>query len=158
MGRDRAGPHPIPRVVGPFPRLSVGQQPIRPLPRAPREKAAFEGTIRRDPVDKETIVVGSLSCNSNHDRGDRDSIVRNLLAQDPDLLFFAGDQSYDHAQHTAAWLLWGKQFREVLRDRPVITIPDDHDIGQPNFWGEGGIVADSELPATPAAISIRPTM
>lgn len=107
------------------------------------EKAFFEGTIRRDPLDKETLVVGSLSCNSNRDRDDRDSIVRNLLAQDPDLLFFAGDQSYDHKQHTAAWLLWGRQFREVLRDRPVVTIPDDHDVGQANLWGEGGIVADS---------------
>ncbi|NBB80494.1 MAG: hypothetical protein GVY36_13805 [Verrucomicrobia bacterium] len=107
------------------------------------ESAKFEGIIRRDPVDKESIVVASLSCNSNQDRGDRDSIVRNLIAQDPDLLFFAGDQSYDHREHTAAWLLWGKQFREVLKDRPTVTIPDDHDVGQPNLWGEGGIVADS---------------
>lgn len=26
----------------------------------------------------------------------------------------------------------------------MVTIPDDHDIGQGNIWGEGGIVADSE--------------
>jgi len=107
------------------------------------ENAMFEGLIRKDPINKEEIVVGSLSCNSNKDRGDRRHIVNNLLVQDPDLLFFAGDQSYDHEQHTAAWLLWGRQFREVIRDRPVITIPDDHDIGQGNIWGEGGIVADS---------------
>ena len=105
--------------------------------------AVFAGLVREDPVDKDTIVVGSLSCNSNHDRGGREEMVRNLLAQDPDLLFFSGDQSYDHREHTAAWLLWGKQFREVLRDRPVVTIPDDHDIGQPNLWGEGGIATDA---------------
>lgn len=105
------------------------------------ERAMFEGSIRKDPRDKSTIVVASLSCNSNHNRGARTDMIANLRRQDPDLLFFAGDQSYDHEQHTAAWLLWGKQFREVIKDRPTITIPDDHDIGQGNFWGQGGIVA-----------------
>lgn len=107
------------------------------------EAAAFEGTIRRDPVEKKEIVVAALSCNSNKDRGARDEYVRNIRAQDPDLLFFAGDQSYDHREHTAAWLQFGRQFADILRDRPVITIPDDHDIGQGNLWGEGGIEADS---------------
>ena len=107
------------------------------------EKAMFEGLIRKDPADKDEIVVGSLSCSSNKDRGDREPIVANLKKQDPDLLFFAGDQSYDHTEHTASWLLWGRQFREVIKDRPVVTIPDDHDIGHGNLWGEGGIVAES---------------
>jgi hypothetical protein len=107
------------------------------------KEAAFEGLIRKDPVDKDVIVVASLSCNSNRDRGDRNSIVNNLIRQDPDLLFFAGDQSYDHLEHTAAWLLWGMQFREIIKDRPVVTIIDDHDIGQGNIWGESGKVADS---------------
>lgn len=103
------------------------------------EKSMFEGSIRRDPVDKDVIVVGSLSCNSNQNREARADMIRNLKHHDPDFLFFAGDQSYDHRMHTAAWLLWGKQFREVIKDRPVVTIPDDHDIGQGNLWGEGGI-------------------
>ena len=107
------------------------------------EKARFEGLIRKDPIDKDVIVVGSLSCNSNQDRGDRDSIVRNLKKQDPDLLFFSGDQSYDHREHTAAWLLWGHHFKEIIKDRPVVSIPDDHDVGHGNLWGEGGIVAKS---------------
>jgi hypothetical protein len=107
------------------------------------EEAFFEGLIRKDPINKEEIVVASLSCNSNHDRGDREAIVEKLKAQDPDLLFFAGDQSYDHTEHTVAWLIWGKQFREVIKDRPVITIPDDHDVGQGNIWGESGKVASS---------------
>ena len=104
-------------------------------------RATFEGLIRRDPEGPE-IVVGSLSCNSNADRRDRDDIIRNLKFQDPDLLFFAGDQSYDHKRHLEAWLLFGRQFREIMRDRPTITIPDDHDIGQGNLWGAGGIKAD----------------
>jgi hypothetical protein len=107
------------------------------------ESAMFEGLIRRDPSDKAVIVVGSLSCDSNKDRGDRAETVEKLKRQNPDLLFFAGDQSYDHQEHTAAWLLWGRHFREIIKDRPVVTIPDDHDIGQGNVWGEGGIVADS---------------
>lgn len=102
-------------------------------------KAMFEGTIRRNPVNKDVVVVASLSCNSSRDRMGRPLYVRNLLAADPDLLFFAGDQHYDHTEHTAGWLMWGAQFRDVIKNRPVITIPDDHDVGQGNLWGEGGI-------------------
>lgn len=102
------------------------------------ENASFEGVIRKDPKDKDEIILAALSCNSNKDRGDRENYVRNINYQDPDLLFFAGDQSYDHKEHTAAWLKFGMQFRETFRNRPCITIPDDHDIGQGNLWGESG--------------------
>lgn len=100
--------------------------------------AKFEGTIRRNPRDKDEIVVGNLSCNSNTDRGPRPDLIRNLKAQDPDLLFFGGDQVYDHKHHLAAWLLFGRQFGEIIKDRPTVTIPDDHDVGHPNLWGAGG--------------------
>ena len=107
--------------------------------------SSFEGLIRKDPIDKDEIVVGSLGCNSSRTPGPRPMIVQNLLRQDPDLLFFSGDQTYNHTQHTYGWLEFGIQFREVLKDRPVITIPDDHDVGQANIWGENGKKA-----ATPA--------
>lgn len=107
------------------------------------EKAMFTGSIRKNPIDKEVISVASLSCNSSRDRMGRPLYIRNILAADPDLLFFAGDQHYDHTEHTAGWLMFGEQFKEVFRDRPVITIPDDHDVGQGNLWGEGGIKADA---------------
>lgn len=106
------------------------------------EAAIFEGLIRRDPVDQDVIKLAALSCNSNKDRGGRENYVRNIRAQDPDLLFFAGDQSYDHKEHTAAWLKFGLQFRDLFRERPCITIPDDHDIGQGNLWGESGKKAE----------------
>ena len=112
------------------------------------EKATFEGLIRKDPIDKETIVVGSLSCNSSRTPGPRPTMVENLMKQDPDLLFFAGDQSYHHTQHTFGWLEFGMQFREIMKDRPTITIPDDHDVGQANIWGENGKKA--RTPAGPA--------
>ncbi|MGE3308741.1 MAG: hypothetical protein AB7O66_02135 [Limisphaerales bacterium] len=101
-------------------------------------EAQFEGLIRRDPIDKDVIVVANMSCNSSRTTGLRPEILDNLRAQDPDLLFFAGDQTYRHTQHTAGWIEFGLQFRDVLRDRPSICIPDDHDVGHPNLWGENG--------------------
>ena len=102
------------------------------------EKAVFEGVIRRDPINKKEIVVGNLSCNSSRDPGPRTNIVNNLKMIDPDLLFFAGDQTYHHTEHTSGWIEFGLQFSEIMKDRPTITIPDDHDIGQANLWGEYG--------------------
>ncbi|MBA2115888.1 hypothetical protein [Bremerella alba] len=101
-------------------------------------EAMFEGTIRKDPIDQETIVVANMSCNSSRTTGERHEIVENLLHQDPDLLFFAGDQTYRHTEHTAGWIEFGLQFRDVIKDRPTICTPDDHDVGQPNLWGENG--------------------
>lgn len=100
--------------------------------------ALFEGLIRRDPIDKDVIVVANLSCNSSRTPGPRPQMIENLKRINPDFLFFAGDQSYHHTEHTYGWLEFGVQFRDVLKDRPVVTIPDDHDVGQANIWGENG--------------------
>ena len=100
--------------------------------------AKYEGALRRNPTDKDEIVVALFTGNGNSDRGPRADIVANVRHQDPDLLFFSGDQSYDHKEHTAAFLLFGRQFGDIIRDRPTITIPDDHDVGQGNLWGEAG--------------------
>jgi 3',5'-cyclic AMP phosphodiesterase CpdA len=83
-------------------------------------------------------VLANMSCNSSRTTGERPEIVQHLLAHDPDLLFFAGDQTYRHTEHTAGWIEFGLQFRDVMRDRPTITIPDDHDVGHGNLWGENG--------------------
>ncbi|MCC5928996.1 MAG: hypothetical protein JJU28_07105 [Cyclobacteriaceae bacterium] len=107
------------------------------------ENAVFQGLIRKNPIDKEEISVAILNCNSNKERGLREEYTRNVNHFDPDLIFFAGDQSYDHTEHTAAWLLFGLQFRELFRERPGIAIPDDHDIGQGNIWGEEGKIAST---------------
>lgn len=102
------------------------------------KKAVFEGLIRRDPSDKDEIVVANLSCNSSNTTGGRPEIVANLRMQDPDLLFFGGDQTYRHTEHTAGWIEFGLQFRDIIRDRPAVCIPDDHDVGHGNVWGESG--------------------
>ena len=107
------------------------------------ERAFFEGLIRKSPGSKDEIKLAAFSCNSNRDRGLRPEYTRNLNHQDPDLVFFAGDQSYDHKEHTAAWLKFGLAFKEIVRSRPCVSIPDDHDIGQGNLWGENGKIATS---------------
>ncbi len=104
------------------------------------DAAFYTGVIRRDPVDKEEIVVAAFTGNSNGDRGPRTDMIENLKKQDPDLLFFSGDQVYDHFKHFPSWLQFGRQFGEIIRDRPTITIPDDHDVGNGNLWGAGGKV------------------
>ena len=104
------------------------------------ELSEFEGLIRKDPREKETVVLASLNCNSPKDKefDTRKQIVENLKIQDPDVLFFAGDQNYTHDEATYGWLQFGVQFAEVMKDRPTICILDDHDVGHGNLWGEGG--------------------
>ncbi|MFP6631099.1 MAG: metallophosphoesterase family protein, partial [Planctomycetota bacterium] len=104
--------------------------------------AYYEGLIRRDPVEKKEIVVAAFTGNSISPAhgGDisRDDIVQNIKRIKPDLLFFSGDQVYDHRHHYAAWLKFGRDFGEIIRSIPTITIPDDHDVGQANIWGANG--------------------
>ncbi len=107
------------------------------------DKAEYEGVVRKDPVEKEEIVVAGFTGNGNYDRRLKPDIINNIKSQDPDLLFFSGDQSYDHERHLQAWLLFGQQFGEITKDRPTVCLPDDHDIGQGNVWGEAGIKANS---------------
>jgi len=105
------------------------------------ELSAFEGLIRKDPIDQDVIVMAAMSCNSprNNVTDMRHEVVTQLLEHDPDLLFFAGDQNYTHDEATYGWLQFGVQFADVMRDRPTICIVDDHDVGQGNLWGEGGV-------------------
>ena len=106
------------------------------------KNAYYTGIIRKDPVKKNTIVVAAFTGNSinpNHG-GDipKSDIVENLKKIKPDLLFFSGDQVYDHNRHYAAWLKFGRDFGDIIRITPTVTIPDDHDVGQANLWGAGG--------------------
>jgi hypothetical protein len=100
--------------------------------------ATYSGIIRKDPKNKNEIVVAAFTGNSNGDRSPRTDIISNIKTINPDLLFFSGDQSYDHTRHLAAWLLFGRQFGEIIKDRPTVCLPDDHDIGQGNLWGADG--------------------
>ncbi|RPJ33278.1 MAG: metallophosphatase family protein, partial [Planctomycetaceae bacterium] len=104
--------------------------------------AEYAGVIRRAPVDKDVIMVAAFTGNSIYPGhgGDipKSDIVENLKKVKPDLLFFSGDQVYDHNRHYAYWLKFGRDFGEIIRNTPTVTIPDDHDVGHPNLWGQGG--------------------
>ena len=111
----------VSRVVGAFPDRGLDTTssgcPDRVLH---GDKSVFEGVVRKNPVDKEEIVVAAFSCSSNQNRGPRPDMIRQLYQAGSRPAFLSpGDQSYDHKKHTAAWLLWGRQFREIIRDRPV---------------------------------------
>ncbi|HUW18843.1 MAG TPA: hypothetical protein VMW16_06035 [Sedimentisphaerales bacterium] len=104
--------------------------------------AYYTGTIRKDPVDKETIVVVAFTGNSiNPEHGGdipKTDIVENVKKLNADLLFFSGDQVYNHRHHYAHWLKFGRDFGDIIRNVPTVTIPDDHDVGHSNLWGAGG--------------------
>jgi len=119
--------------------------------------STWEGTVRKDPVDKESIVLAGLTC-SHAELFPNRAFEENLLAQDPDILYFAGDQVYetcggygivvantkaDVPRATLNYLgkLWplGLSFRELLKDRPSVMIPDDHDVYSNDLWGKSGV-------------------
>ncbi|WP_222611762.1 metallophosphoesterase family protein [Seonamhaeicola algicola] len=105
-------------------------------------KAFYEGIIRKNPKDKDEFILAALTCNSIYPEhgGDipRTDLVNNIKKLNPDLIFFSGDQVYDHSQHYLYWLKFGRDFGDVIRNTPTICITDDHDVGQGNIWGANG--------------------
>lgn len=120
------------------------EQPYR-VRHGPR--AAYLGRVRANPRAKDELVLCAFTGNSIHPAHGghlpKADLVANVQRLDADLLFFSGDQVYDHDRHLAAWLQFGRDFGEVIRNRPTVTIPDDHDVGQANLWGEAGAKAST---------------
>ena len=106
------------------------------------KSAFFTGKILRDPVGKDVIIVAGFTGNSvaigHGGHLPKSDIVDNLKKIKPDLLFFSGDQVYNHTQHLKYWLQFGEDFGEIIAVTPTVTIPDDHDAGQANLWGASG--------------------
>ncbi len=103
----------------------------------------WSGVIRKDPVDKDTIIVAAFTGNSVNNGGgsiSKTDIIENVKKHGADLLVFTGDQVYNHNKHFEFWLQFGTDFGELMRDIPTVCLPDDHDAGQGNLYGEGGIV------------------
>lgn len=116
------------------------------------EESFYTGTIRKDPVDR-PLVLGGLTC--QYGTGFPYSpLVKNLTAHNPDMLYFSGDQIYEGnggysiirfpakdaiTNYLGKWYMFGWAFGDLMRDRPTICTPDDHDVFQGNLWGEGGI-------------------
>ncbi|MBW3597012.1 MAG: lactonase family protein [Planctomycetes bacterium] len=118
----------------------------------PTTEHSFTGAIRRDPVEKETIVVAGFTGNTDPAFPNA-LLARNVAIHDPDVLFFSGDQIYENVggfgihrepvdlavlNYLRKIWLWGWAFRDVMRDRPTLAMPDDHDVYQGNIWGQGG--------------------
>ena len=117
------------------------------------EEHEWRGTVRREPTDRDQLVVADISCN-HHDAFPNGNYVSHMAKLDPDLLAFVGDQFYegsggygivrgplntailDYMHH---WYMHAMTWRELMRDRPSISIPDDHDVYQGNVWGASGV-------------------
>ncbi len=117
-------------------------------------KYYWSGTVRKDPTDKEKVIFAPMTC-QYHYGFPYTNVVNNLEAADPDLLYFSGDQIYEANGHYGIirkpshrailnflrkWYLFGWAFGNLMRDRPVLCTPDDHDVYHGNLWGDGGKV------------------
>ena len=112
----------------------------------------YTGLIRKEPLDKEEIVVAGFT--GNNDLGfPNNDMVEHVNYHDPDLLFFSGDQIYERVagygvqrtpmdkaclDYLRKWYLFGWAYGDLLKDRPTVSIPDDHDVYHGNIWGDGG--------------------
>lgn len=116
----------------------------------------WTGTVRRDPVDQPVLTVADISCNI-HAAFPNHGYVANLAKIDPDFIAFVGDQFYESTggygvvrtpagaplepafnDYLRKWYMHGWTWRELTRDRPSLSLPDDHDVYQGNIWGEAG--------------------
>lgn len=119
------------------------------------EEHTWEGVIRAEPMrTKRHIRLAAFSC--DHGYMFPHATMRNdVRRMKPDILFFAGDQIYETYDGVRVdpwgdpaevqvldflrrWWRFGLTWRDVLRDRPSIILPDDHDVFQGNLWGGGG--------------------
>lgn len=119
----------------------------------------YDGTIRKEPLDKNEIVVAGFT--GNNDLGfPNNDLTEAIKHHDPDLLFFSGDQIYEgvagfgvqrapiekaSVDYLRKWYLYGWEYGNLLRNRPSISIPDDHDVYHGNIWGAGGITTPPGL-------------
>ncbi len=119
----------------------------------------FEGTIAKNPKDKDKIITGGLCCLGDMGFPHQD-LAKHLAAQNPDILFFMGDQIYESVgaygvqrindvpiatlDYLRKWYLFAWGFVDLLKDIPSICMPDDHDVFHGNVWGAGGRAATVE--------------
>lgn len=115
-----------------------------------------EGLIRAEPAADEPFRLMAVAC-VNDKWFPYEAAVTQMIQQNPDLVFFAGDQIYESnaggqtlsadteadvpaamANYLAKWRRFGLTFRDLLKDRPSIMITDDHDVYANDLWGDGG--------------------
>ena len=134
------------------------------------KESYYLGTIRRDPVDRPLKVAGMTGQNWNG--YPYSPLIINMTYLNPDLLFFSGDQIYEEnggypiirkpversmVNYLGKYYMFGWAFGNLMRDRPTVCCPDDHDIDQGNIWGEGGKPMTDTLELGSVGGFIQPT-
>lgn len=123
---------------------------------------ARSGVFRARPGPDDEYVIATFTGNKTYTGGlkwnrfglwfPQEDLVGHVTAQDPDFLFFSGDQIYEGdltpvdarnddilcLDYLYKWTKWCWAFGELTRDRPSVAIPDDHDVYHGNVWGAGG--------------------
>ena len=115
----------------------------------------------RAPIEEgmDTIIRGRYEWNKNGLWFPHNDLTSKVAKHNPDLLFFSGDQVYEGASPTMPvrgkgdatlldylykWHLFVWAYRDLTKDIPTITIPDDHDVFQGNIWGRSGRKTDKD--------------
>lgn len=116
-----------------------------------RLESEWSGTIKANPIGR-PLRIGALTCQNDYGFPYA-PVADNLVRLDPDLLYFSGDQIYEShggfglsrepaeaaiLNYLRKYYMFGWAFRDAMRDRPTLCIPDDHDVFQGNIWGEAG--------------------
>ena len=111
----------------------------------------WTGIVKANPVGR-PLRLGALTCQKDYGFP-YEPVANNLLKLDPDMLYFSGDQLYENhggyglirdpadraiLNYLRKFYMFGWAFRDAMKDRPTVCIPDDHDVFQGNIWGEGG--------------------
>jgi hypothetical protein len=111
----------------------------------------WSGKIKANPEGR-PLRLGALTCQNDY-AFPYEPVAKNLVKLDPDLLYFSGDQLYENhggfgvirapadpaiLNYLRKFYQHGWAFREAMRNAPTLCIPDDHDVFQGNYWGEGG--------------------
>jgi phosphodiesterase/alkaline phosphatase D-like protein len=111
----------------------------------------WKGEIKANPSGR-PFRLGALTCQNDY-AFPYEPVANNVKKLDPDMLYFSGDQLYEShggfgiirdpagpaiLNYLRKFYMFGWSFREAMRDRPTICIPDDHDVFQGNIWGEAG--------------------
>ncbi|WP_417848520.1 alkaline phosphatase D family protein [Thalassoglobus sp.] len=111
----------------------------------------WSGLIKANPTGR-PLRFGALTCQNDY-AFPYEPVANNVVKLDPDMLYFSGDQIYEShggygiirepadpaiLNYLRKFYQFGWSFREAMKDRPTLCIPDDHDVFQGNIWGEGG--------------------
>lgn len=111
----------------------------------------WSGNIRANPQNRE-LRMAALTCQNDYGFPYQ-PVVDNVIKLNPDLVFFSGDQLYEHhggfgiirepanlaiLNYLRKFYQFGWSFRDAMRNQPTVCLPDDHDVLQGNLWGEGG--------------------